>query len=170
MALFLFMMEIVFRYKMKYVFITLVIVSSFMWSGCAAILVGAAAGGVYAVAKKAASGASRLSERERKEREYREFNYDYNKLFSVIKDVIKARNFNIKSADSNKGKIAAEHKDLFVDVNISSDDKSKEILGVRLVIKNDNGIIENDVLYNQFFDDIKTKIGKNEKPDRGVKE
>ena len=166
----------------KYQICILLILNMLFFQGCILLLPVAAVGAVQLV-RKAASGPAGRSEKERLAIEYREFKCSKDEMIVSLRSVLAERNLKITKDDSeNKtinsqrnpsqnggivggspkvthektqnGTIEASTDSLSLNLKITYSEKPIGTVGVRLVVSNDKGIIENNTYYEDFFEDL----------------
>lgn len=127
----------------------------FTANGCV-VLAGVA---VYKVARKVSSGPSKITKEERKRIEFRYVLGTKEKILNATKEVLEEWDYLIQSLDNDKGIIEAENEEYSLSVKAKVEEIMEDgTIGFRIVIQNNEGIVENKRLYDQIFSSIHEKL------------
>ena len=127
-------------------------------SGCV-VLAGAVA---FQVIRKASSGPSKLSEQERNQLEYRKIKGTKENVLIATENTIKEWDCKINQSDYEKGLIKAIHNKTSLNIDASIEDIEGDMVGLRIVIKDKYGVVENKKIYEDLFKSVQGKIEKGE--------
>ena len=138
----------------------IVIFLSFTCSGCAAILVGAVAVGGYKLVKKGLSGPSKLTEAEREQTECRNISTTKDKIFETITKIFEGNDFFIQSSNYDDGEIIASSEELSWKITALIEEPEGSEVMLRIIVKDNDGIVENKRVYDGLFADIQEDLAK----------
>ena len=142
----------------KLIFVVIVSLLSFTTSGCV-VLAGAVA---FQVIRKASSGPPKLSEQERNQLEYRKIKGTKENVLIATENTIKEWDCKINRSDYEKGLIKAIHNETSLEIDASIEDFEGDMVGLRIVIKDKYGVVENKKIYEDLFKSVQGKIEKGE--------
>ena len=173
---------------MRKILFVLLLITSLTTSGCALLLIGAAAGLTVSVVKKITSNPRSLTEEERKKTEYREIKgskeevlyaarkalvsmgYAIEELDFKEEDQEKASDSNINFAKTDRKKeksakdvVTGVIKDPLLRITAVVEKVEADYVGLRLIAENESGLVENKRLYEVLFDEIINQINEPKK-------
>lgn len=144
---------------MRKTFITLFSIFSVLLTGCVPVLIGVAGYGAYRKLKKSTvERRPKLTEMQRRVLECKELEGTREDVLRAVVTVFQDKGFTILTSDYEGGIISARLEKPYRILTASIEEFTVDRIKMRISMKDQDGVIEDEQVFAHLFDDIQTEI------------
>ncbi len=143
---------------MQKLFLVGIIIFSLTFSGCALLLIGAVAGAAGAGIHQLTKRRPKLTEMQRRSLECKEIEGTREDTLRAVVTVFQDKGFSIQSSDYEGGIISASTEIPLLRITASVEEFTPERTKMRITMKDNDGVIEDEKVYAGMFDNIQAEV------------